>query len=68
MSLMTKGRDAVQEANRHLRGANEQITRSVAHTREIHRMITVRRKHFRVTHPFLPHSGKSSNWSSTCGS
>ena len=34
-SLTTKGRDAVQEINLTLRSANEEITRSVAHTREL---------------------------------
>jgi len=33
--LMKKGRQAVQEANRQLSSANEEITRSVAHTREL---------------------------------
>jgi PAS domain S-box-containing protein len=33
--LMTKGRQAAQDANRQLRGANEEITRSMARTREV---------------------------------
>ena len=33
--LMKKGRQAAQDANRQLRGANEEITRSMARTREV---------------------------------